>query len=85
MRTSGLRANLLETTVLHIGFTLRSPMPTSPHALRSLDAWPGETARPPLRLLDGRQVRPGAQPPAAARPAERMGWLQRMRRALAGG
>lgn len=70
--------------MLHIGFTLRSPMPTSPHALRSLDAWPGETARPPLRLLDGRQSSTRAQPPAAARPAERMGWLQRVRQALVG-
>jgi hypothetical protein len=62
-------------------------MDSSRHPLSSLDAWPGEPARPPLRLLetprekvegrtgDGRASRPSAVP----------GWLQRLRHALLAG
>jgi hypothetical protein len=59
-------------------------MPNSPLALHSLDAWPGETARPPLRLLDGHQVAKGQPPIATERPAKPAGWVQRVRRALTG-
>ncbi|MFZ5547818.1 MAG: hypothetical protein ACOZJX_03915 [Pseudomonadota bacterium] len=59
-------------------------MTRSTPTLDSLDAWPGETARPPLRLLDAgrRAPRRGAQAEAPSRPAERPGWLARMRLAL---
>ncbi|WP_374675781.1 hypothetical protein [Ideonella sp.] len=61
-------------------------IPTSPASpLHSLDAWPGESARPPLRLLERRDaMRPARR---AARPASGQAhghahWLQRLQRAL---
>jgi hypothetical protein len=56
-------------------------MDATHHTLSSLDAWPGETTRPPLRLLDPpRAVARRADAPAA-RPLP-AGWLQRLRRAF---
>jgi len=53
--------------------------------LSSLDAWPGESARPPLRLLETpRLTARGGSAPTAARPM-RAGWLQRLRQALLAG
>lgn len=63
-------------------------MPPSTPALHSLDAWPGEAARPPLRLLDAaRPARREAPPATPARPPRDSGggnWLRRVRQALAG-
>lgn len=60
-------------------------MSTTHRPLSSLDAWPGESARPPLRLLETpRLAARGGIAPAAERPA-RAGWLQRLRRALLAG
>lgn len=59
-------------------------MPHSPTTLQTLDAWPGETARPPLRLLAGRPAARRSAPSAPTRPSEPAGWLQRVRQALAG-
>jgi hypothetical protein len=51
--------------------------------LHSLDAWPGESARPPLRLLEGRAVaRPAGRPARPAGGAGQVRWLQRLQRAL---
>jgi hypothetical protein len=51
--------------------------------LSSLDAWPGEPARPPLRLLESQRVGPrvASGTPRTPRP----GWLQRLRQALSAG
>lgn len=59
-------------------------MPNSPLALHSLDAWPGETARPPLRLLDANRGAHGPRPTTAERSVKPAGWMQRLRRALTG-
>lgn len=61
-------------------------MPHATPALDSLDAWPGETARPPLRLLAPGRPNPRRAVPAEApsRPVVREGWLARMRLALLG-
>lgn len=61
-------------------------MPNATPALDSLDAWPGETARPPLRLLapERRTPRRAAPAEAPSRPVVREGWLARMRLALLG-
>ncbi|MFO1339917.1 MAG: hypothetical protein U1F53_17100 [Burkholderiaceae bacterium] len=54
---------------------------TSTRPLHSLDAWPGESARPPLRLLEPRgPAQRAGEPPA--RPGLGAGWLQRLRQAL---
>jgi len=50
--------------------------------LHSLDAWPGESPRPALRLLETPQVRTVSVTGSAGRPPV-AGWLQRLRRALA--
>lgn len=59
-------------------------MPHSTPDLSSLDAWPGETARPPLRLLDPARRAPRRAEPVdtPSRPEARPGWLARMRLAL---
>ncbi len=55
--------------------------PTAARPLQSLDAWPGESARPPLRLLEARSpARRTGEP--TARPGWKAGWLQRLRQAL---
>jgi len=60
-------------------------MSTTHRPLSSLDAWPGESARPPLRLLETpRLTARGGSAPTAARPM-RAGWLQRLRQALLAG
>lgn len=59
-------------------------MSTTHRPLRSLDAWPGESARPPLRLLETPRLTPRSAPQPAARPL-RAGWLQRLRQALLAG
>jgi hypothetical protein len=51
-------------------------MPRTPAP--SLEAWPGEAAQPPLRLLQRAPRRPEAPP--ASLPA--VTWLQRLREAL---
>jgi len=53
--------------------------------LHSLDAWPGESPRPPLRLLETPQARAGSSAGSSAASTGRppAGWLQRLRRALA--
>lgn len=50
--------------------------------LQSLDAWPGESPRPPLRLLETPQVRAvsGAKRTGFPQPT---GWLKRLRHVLA--
>ncbi|HEX5687690.1 MAG TPA: hypothetical protein VFY73_27055 [Ideonella sp.] len=57
-------------------------MSATSHPLHSLEAWPGESQQPPLRLLETPRTRAGTEPasPIRSRPA---GWLQRLRRALA--
>jgi hypothetical protein len=55
-------------------------MPRTPAP--SLDAWPGEAARPPLRLLDTPRARPVRQRDRDATPAPTPGWLQRLRQLL---
>jgi hypothetical protein len=59
-------------------------MDSSRRPLTSLDAWPGEAARPPLRLLEAPRARPDARAGQgrASRPAAPAGWLQRLRHAL---
>jgi hypothetical protein len=67
------------------------PMPT----FDSLDAWPGEAARPPLRMLEPRSTARHTAPapsraaapaaPVAPRESSQIGWLQRVRGALVGG
>ncbi len=56
-------------------------MNATPRPLHSLDAWPGENPRPPLRLLEAPQARADSAAPSAGRPLP-TGWLQRLRRAL---
>ncbi|MEK8030917.1 hypothetical protein AACH06_08840 [Ideonella sp. DXS29W] len=53
--------------------------PTRP--LHSLDAWPGESTQPPLRLLEPTRLRSGHSAAAPHRPRP-PGWLQRLRRVL---
>jgi len=57
-----------------------SPLPSD--ALHSLDALPGEAARPPLRLLE--RPEPGRSPfgRRAAPRGLQAGWLDRLRRVL---
>lgn len=50
--------------------------------LQSLDAWPGESQRPPLRLLETPRAHSGTGATVASRPLP-YSWLQRLRRALA--
>ncbi|WP_374563631.1 hypothetical protein [Ideonella sp.] len=50
--------------------------------LHSLDAWPGESPRPPLRLLETPRAHGDTGAVTASRPLP-TGWLQRLRRALA--
>lgn len=57
-------------------------MNATPRPLHSLDAWPGESPRPPLRLLEAPQARAGSGAASTGRPLT-TGWLQRLRRALA--
>ena len=52
--------------------------------LSSLDAWPGEAARPPLRLLEMPRARTDARV-ADRRASPLTGWLQRLRHALLAG
>jgi hypothetical protein len=52
--------------------------------LSSLDAWPGEAARPPLRLLEIPRARADARV-ADRRAGSLAGWLQRLRHALLAG
>ena len=55
-------------------------MPRNPAP--SLDAWPGETARPPLRLLETPRSLPARRQHASAALAPAAGWLQRLRQLL---
>jgi len=56
-------------------------MPRTPAP--SLDAWPGETARPPLRLLEASAARSARRPdPGSVAPAATPAWLQRLRQLL---
>ncbi len=57
-------------------------MDASRRSLSSLEAWPGEAARPPLRLLEPR--RPAAHGGGRGHRARtaRAGWWQRLRDAL---
>ncbi|HEV8688720.1 MAG TPA: hypothetical protein VGQ91_00370 [Ideonella sp.] len=55
-------------------------MPRTPAP--SLDAWPGEVARPPLRLLDTPRAQSTRQRDRHATPVPMPGWLQRLRRLL---
>jgi hypothetical protein len=50
--------------------------------LHSLDAWPGESQQPPLRLLQTPPARSGSSLGMAHR-ARPLSWLQRLRQALA--
>jgi hypothetical protein len=60
-------------------------MDASRRCLSSLEAWPGEVARPPLRLLEPRRrAARGATPVPAGRPAPG-GWWRRLRDALLAG
>lgn len=54
--------------------------PTRP--LHSLDAWPGESQQPPLRLLQPPRARSGSTPGMVNR-VRPISWLQRLRQALA--
>lgn len=58
----------------------------SPSRLHSLDAWPGECARPALRLLEPRTAARRAPLRAPARAGAQGaavdGWLRRLRAAL---
>lgn len=54
---------------------------TSSRSLQSLDAWPGESARPPLRMLEPRSP-DRRQGGPALRPGSPASWLQRLRQAL---
>jgi hypothetical protein len=62
-------------------------MDSTRRPLSSLDAWPGEAARPPLRLLETPPVRPEgrARESRTIRPGSPAGWLQRLRHALLAG
>lgn len=61
-------------------------MDSSRRPLGSLDAWPGEAARPPLRLLETpRAPAARAGEGRTSRPAAPAGWLQRLRHALLAG
>jgi hypothetical protein len=51
------------------------------HPLNSLDAWPGESQRPALRLLEPHRDRSGPSSLLANRP-QPVSWLQRLRRAI---
>jgi hypothetical protein len=61
-----------------------NPMDSHRRPLSSLDAWPGEAARPPLRLLETPRSRPNAGV-ADRRASSLAGWLQRLRHALLAG
>jgi hypothetical protein len=62
-------------------------MESSRRPLSSLDAWPGEAARPPLRLLQAPRARSDGQSGQGrtTRADTPAGWLQRLRQALLAG
>ena len=61
-------------------------MDSSRRPLSSLDAWPGEAARPPLRLLEAPRSADGRKAEGrTSRPSAPAGWLQRLRHALLAG
>lgn len=86
LRNFSLNACLRPHTVRHTPAILVSPeimafSTSSPHTLEPL---PGEAARPPLRLLERREVfRPRGGPPAQAQVLSATPWLQVLRRWVA--